>query len=216
MNLKKVFSGVIACSALFVLAACQQESGVTTNPSKNQQQNSSSQTAMPTSLTVGSQQFNLPNLNVADQSAYQEAVANGDAKGCDQIKDSKYKQQCQAAVADAIALNAALSKSDVSMCSKLSSREFQQNCQDQVQLQLKKQTGVKQYDEQIENEQKLAAQIIAGGDYNRCKELKIEGIFSQCEVDILTAKSLSTKDISWCEKASTQNLQAVCKMMAGQ
>src|SRR5438105_2825433 len=65
--------------------------------------------------------------------------------------------------------------------------------------------------QEISSEQKLAQQIIQGGDYTQCKQLKIQGYMDGCELNILINKAISTKDQSWCMKATDSSVQLDCK-----
>ncbi len=199
--MKKLFI-LLPVMALLFLAGCQTE-----KPSE-----SSSQTApvpAATNVTQSAQSSSAP-----DRAAYDGAQQLKDPSFCDKISDENYKKACKDAINDQSQLEEAIVKVDAGVCAKISSADQQKACKIRIEVLLKEQENSKKQEEARKNAGTLRDQIIKTGDISRCKEIKIEGKRAECEITILTNKVSTTKNISWCDKASTAELRDQCKTVA--
>lgn len=198
---QKIIFGVV-CSSLFMLAGCQSDKAATTQP----------QTVTPSS--------NLTQ-NPADSAAYEGAISLKDASFCDKISDQKYMQDCKDEIADQKIVDEAFAKLDASLCEKLSQNKTKFDfsskrdaCKIKIEVEQKRISQQQEQESTIEKTQNLKDQIIAGGDYTRCKELTDKNFSATCELQILSNKALQTNDKSWCSKASTEETKKQCEALA--
>lgn len=207
MNLSntKNYQKYLALSSLMVmlfLTGCQ--------PSIPPQETNPSTTPTP---TTDQQTQTLPtsNYSATDRANYQAAMELKDASYCSKITDKAYQQSCKSQLSDSVTLQQALAKNDPTLCTKLSIKDNQDACKIAIEVNVKKSQQEKDAEAQIQVVQKLRDEIIATGDYTRCKEITDENFRSVCELQILSNKVLQTKDQTWCDKASTKDLQQKCR-----
>lgn len=227
MNSKKIITLVAAAVTVLAFAGCQeaqqpQQSYVPTSgnnvPAQNvslsinpaEQGASTLQTITPATGSQETTAIPSPAFSAADQLAKSVAVRSRSESKCLEIKDQDLQTQCSADVKNAIIMDGALNKQDATLCQKLSTDDLRKQCESQITSATQQQMSTAQLDA----EAKLRDQIIAGGDYKRCGELKVLGYISDCEIDILSKKALDTKDSTWCDKASTDEIKQQCMVIS--
>lgn len=211
----KLLLTTISVFSLLVFAGCGNlpQSNLPQSNQANQPASISiKQSTQATSATNSNLGAPDPTFSAADIAAYTSAVQLKDETYCAKITNQSYQQQCLTAISDGKTAQEALAKSDASLCSKLSSTDSQQACQIYIQADLQTKAAAKAAEDQIKKDDTLRDQIILSGDYTRCQEIKTEGDRHSCEVNILTEKALQAKNISWCDKASQQEMRDVCRM----
>lgn len=207
MLVKKLFIVIPTVMILF-LAGCQAEQ-------QNYKSAQNNQNLLPTTQTADQETaISTRSYSAADQAAYDGAQQLKDTSFCDKISDENYKKTCKDAISDQQYLGEARAKIDTALCARLSTKDKQKACNIQIEVLLKEQENIKKQEESRKNTGTLRDQFVKAGDYKRCQELKIEGYISECEVNILSQKAISTKDINWCKKASAKSSQEQCEEIA--
>lgn len=186
----------VAFVAMVILAGCQAPS-----------------TGSNTSTPNGERAIKVE-YSAADQAAYDGAIQLKDTKYCEKISNQAYKKQCKDTLNDEAKLQEALVKVDATICVQLSSKDQQDACKIAVEVKLQKAADQKKQEAERAKDLQLESSVIQSGDFKRCKELKVEGNFNDCEVNILTTKAIQTKDNSWCDKASNDQNKQSCKAVA--
>lgn len=194
---KLLVAGLLTITFL-VFSACQAE----TQSLDNNQQNS-------TGTSGTEQKTNI--ISLADQSVFEGARRLKDPTFCDKIQDENFKKQCRDAVNDQTQLEEAVKKLDAGLCEKISTKDGQDACKIQIEVIQKQKSQQVEEQKKIDQEHTVAQGIVEKGDYQQCKQLTVEGIVNDCEITILAKKAISTKDASWCDKASTDNNKQQCE-----
>lgn len=133
---------------------------------------------------------------------------------CDQISDVNFGKECKTNLQNQQNESEALTKKDTTLCSKLSTPDLQKACQIKVETQLKLEEQSKQKTETINSYYLKSDEIVASGDYTRCKEISDPNIQLACESNILDSKAMETGDKTWCAKHSTAEAKAKCENSA--
>ncbi len=198
MKSRKILSAVAIISALVVFAACSNKENAATNGS--------------TSSTLDKSALLAPTLkNPKDIDAFNTAVTSNNLSLCDKVTDSNYKTQCQAVIANPKTLVQALSSLDISICSQMLGVGQKEDCQKQIEAKQAVVANTTKAQQDLSAQQKLAQAIYDSKDYTRCKELTMQSMQKDCEINILVHKVMETKDPSWCKKASTDEIKNQCK-----
>lgn len=150
---------------------------------------------------------------LANQTAYNAAVKMNDPSLCQKITNEDLKKQCVTGINDVKITTEALAKGDKSLCAKLSAEALKLDCEMKIEMKKVEQTKIDQYAQQTTADENLRDQIIASGDYSRCKELKVYGHQVDCESNILTPLALEKKDKSICSKATIDVAKQNCEIV---
>ncbi len=193
-NNKSLITGISLC--LLFLAGCGQTV--------------SNQEASINPLNTKTAASTEPNTNISatDKAAFDGAVQLKDEEFCNKIIDKNYKMECVTKLQDLQYLSEAISKLDSQICSKISNLDQQNACKISVEVGQKEAEKSQAFSSEVEK----GNQIVAGGDYSQCaKQLTNKTLISSCELNILSAKALETKDATLCNKISLPQDQVRCK-----
>ena len=192
---------------LLFLAGCAEQDSISLQNANSKNSNNQQNVAI-------SSQIENPTItppSPADQTAYAGAMNLKDLSLCQKIQDEQYKNQCTSALKDEKILEQALTTKDKTVCDQISTDAQKQNCVMQITVLEEAQTKQAQSQQQIDADSKLEVEIIKSGDYTRCSQITTYGSEFECEVNILAQKAITTKDKTWCQKGSTDEIKSACE-----
>lgn len=150
-------------------------------------------------------------MTETNKAAFNAAMQLKDDQYCNKINNEEYKKFCKTEIADTIQHKMALDKADSSLCADLSGQDRQEACRIEVGVKRKELDKQHELQRQIASDEKLVLEILRNHEYQRCQELQLVASRKDCELNILTNNALRNKDVKWCDKASTEEIQSTCQ-----
>lgn len=200
--MKRILLTTAATVALLVFAGCAESAPTSENGTNGTQ-----------TLETPPPPVEVPEVNEADNAAYSGALRLLDVSFCEKIGDEQLKEKCTTDVNDQKIVTEATKERDASLCDQVSTDDKKEACKTSVEVAVAQETAVARKQEALKAGQMKEDEIVASGDYTRCKELEEPSNVYDCEISILANKAVQEKDPSWCEKASREDIREQCEFM---
>ena len=154
-----------------------------------------------TSISASNSKDSTPSIDLSKPQKPQEEpnkvdpiVASGDYTKCKELTAPDQLAMCETN----ILANKAVTLDDPSWCDKATLADAKTSCLTSYNKKFIKEVPSK------------LGEIMAGGDYTKCKDLSDSREIMICETNLLTSKALESKDQSWCDKATVEGAKNSC------